>query len=218
MTSDPTALLLATAFSIFGALCVALVLVGLPGAWLLIATAIAIDCLDWIWLAPNAPLTFHPLTIVVAVLIATAGEAMEFALSAAGAKRFGASRAGMIGAMIGGAIGAIGGTVADSNPRDRHSDGRSVRNGRGRNHRRTQRQKARRQGDFAQRHRCPRNGRGARPRAGNTGKAADRGDRGGVAGDRGLSHLIAFNRAQGTNFARLAAQTQRNISHREDGD
>ena len=111
MTSDPTALLLATAFSIFGALCVVLVLVGLPGAWLLIATAIAIDCLDWIWLAPNAPLTFHPLTIVVAILIATAGEAMEFALSAAGAKRFGASRAGMIGAMIGGAIGAIGGTV-----------------------------------------------------------------------------------------------------------
>ena len=104
MTSDPTALLLATAFSIFGALCVVLVLVGLPGAWLLIATAIAIDCLDWIWLAPNAPLTFHPLTIVVAILIATAGEAMEFALSAAGAKRFGASRAGMIGAMIGGPL------------------------------------------------------------------------------------------------------------------
>ena len=88
----------------------ALVLVGLPGAWLLIATAIAIDCLDWIWLAPNAPLTFHPLTIVVAIFIATAGEAMEFSLSAAGAKRFGASRAGMIGAMIGGAIGAIAAT------------------------------------------------------------------------------------------------------------
>ena len=98
-------------FAFFGLLCVLLVVAGLPGTWIMIAAAIAVDCLDWLWLPPGSPLTFHPLTIVAAVLVGLVGEALEFALSAAGAKQFGASRRGMIGAVIGGVVGALAGTV-----------------------------------------------------------------------------------------------------------
>lgn len=98
-------------FAFFGLLCVLLVVAGLPGTWLLIAAAIAIDCLDWLWLPPGSPLTFHPLTIIAAVLVGLVGEALEFALSAAGAKRFGATKRGMLGAVIGGVVGALAGTA-----------------------------------------------------------------------------------------------------------
>lgn len=111
MNSLSIAPAVAACFGAFGVLCVGLVLVGLPGAWVLIATAIAVDCLDSLWLPAGAPLTFHPLTILAAIVVAAAGELLELVLSAAGARRFGATRGGMIGSMIGGVIGAIGGTV-----------------------------------------------------------------------------------------------------------
>lgn len=111
MNSLSIATLVASGFGAFGVLCVGLVLLGLPGAWLLIAAAIAVDCLDRLWLPAGSDLTFHPLTILAAIGVAATGEVLEFALSAAGARRFGASRGGMIGSMVGGVIGAIGGTV-----------------------------------------------------------------------------------------------------------
>jgi uncharacterized protein YqgC (DUF456 family) len=98
-------------FSAFGVLCILLVVVGLPGTWILIATAVLIDLLDWLWLQPDAPLTFHPLTIAAAVLLGLVGELLEFLLSAAGAKKFGASNRGMLGSVVGGVLGAIFGTV-----------------------------------------------------------------------------------------------------------
>lgn len=98
-------------FAIFALLCVGLVVVGLPGAWVMIAAAIAIDLLDGLWLPAGAPLTFHPLTIAAAALVAGIGELLEFLLSAAGAKRFGASGRGMLGSVVGGVLGALGGTV-----------------------------------------------------------------------------------------------------------
>lgn len=98
-------------FAIFALLCVGLVVVGLPGAWIMIAAAIAIDLLDGLWLPAGAPLTFHPLTIAAAAIVAGIGELLEFLLSAAGAKRFGASGRGMLGSVVGGVLGALGGTV-----------------------------------------------------------------------------------------------------------
>lgn len=98
-------------FGVFGLACVLLVIAGLPGTWILVGAAILVDCLDWLWLPPGAPFTFHPLTILAAVLVGLVGEALEFALSAAGARRFGASRRGMIGSVIGGVAGALFGTV-----------------------------------------------------------------------------------------------------------
>lgn len=107
--SLPTAI--AIGFSFFGLLCVLLVVAGLPGTWILIGGAVLVDCLDWLWLPEGAPLTFHPLTLVAAVLVGLVGEALEFSLSAAGAARFGASRRGMVGSVIGGVVGAIFGTI-----------------------------------------------------------------------------------------------------------
>jgi len=105
-------ILVALGFATLGLLAVGLVVAGLPGAWLLIAAAITTDLLQDMWMPAGAPLTFHPITIGVAVLVAAIGEVLEFALSAAGAKRFGASRAGMIGSIIGGVLGALIGTCA----------------------------------------------------------------------------------------------------------
>lgn len=109
--SDSIPLTVGAGYALFGLLCVFLVVVGLPGTWILIAGAIVIDCLDWLWLPPGSPLTFHPLTIIAAILVGLVGEALEFALSAAGARRFGASKRGMLGAVIGGVVGAIAGTL-----------------------------------------------------------------------------------------------------------
>jgi uncharacterized protein YqgC (DUF456 family) len=104
-------ILVSFGFAIFAALCVGLVAVGLPGAWIMIFAAVLIDVLDGLWLPAGAPLTFHPLTLGIAAVVAGVGELLEFMLSAAGAKRFGASGRGMIGSVVGGVLGAIGGTV-----------------------------------------------------------------------------------------------------------
>ena len=102
---------LALGYGLFALLCVFLVIVGLPGTWIMIGGAILIDCLDWLWLPPGSPFTFHPLTIVAAILVGLVGELLEFLLAATGAKKFGASKRGMFGAIIGGVIGALVGTA-----------------------------------------------------------------------------------------------------------
>lgn len=111
MNIDTIAIGIGTAYAFFGLLCVLLVVAGLPGTWLMILAAIAIDCLDRIWLPAGSPLTFHPLSILAAILVGLVGELLEFALSAVGAQRFGASRRGMVGAMLGGLGGALAGTA-----------------------------------------------------------------------------------------------------------
>lgn len=82
----------------------ALLLVGLPGAWLMIVTAGVVD-----WMTPDQSL-FHPMVLGVAVVLAAAGEAMEVVASAQGAKQAGASKRGALGALVGGLLGAIIGT------------------------------------------------------------------------------------------------------------
>ena len=109
LSTLPTAL--ALGFTLLGAICVVLVIAALPGTWILIAAAILVDFLDRLWLPAGAPFTFHPLTIVAAIGVGLVGEALELLLSAFGAKRFGASRAGMIGSVAGGMLGALAGTI-----------------------------------------------------------------------------------------------------------
>ncbi len=84
----------------------ALLLLGLPGAWLMIATAGVAD-----WLTPDRTL-FHPFVLGAAILIAAAGEGMEMLASAQGAKQAGASKRGALGALVGGVVGGIVGTFA----------------------------------------------------------------------------------------------------------
>ena len=81
-----------------------LLLVGLPGAWLMIVTAGVAE-----WLTPEFEM-FDTSTLIIAVCLAALGEILELVASSQGAKRAGASRKGAIGALVGGLLGALLGT------------------------------------------------------------------------------------------------------------
>lgn len=91
-------LVLGLAFASAGLGCVAITLLGLPGTWLIVGLAIAIELL-------------HPLfgwgAIAVAVLLALAGEVVETLAGAVGTRAGGGSSRGMIGAILGGLVGGI---------------------------------------------------------------------------------------------------------------
>lgn len=98
-------------FCLAAAICLLLALLGLPGVWILIAIAVAIDLLDGWWLSPEQRPTFSLAAIVASVLLAGVGELVEFLASAAGAKRGGASRGGILGSLVGAFGGSIAGTL-----------------------------------------------------------------------------------------------------------
>ncbi|MEM1448544.1 MAG: DUF456 family protein [Planctomycetota bacterium] len=81
-----------------------IVLLGLPGTWLLLALA---GLAEW-WTEPRL---FSDVTLVGTVLVALAGEAWESLSSSVRARRAGAGRRGAIGALVGGIAGAIAGTA-----------------------------------------------------------------------------------------------------------
>jgi len=102
--------LVGTLFGLAGAACVFLVVIGLPGSWIMLAVAVATDLL----LAPNVgsgePF-FGWTAIGASAAVAVVGEALETFAAAEGARRGGATARGAIGATIGGIIGALLGTV-----------------------------------------------------------------------------------------------------------
>lgn len=91
-------------FFIISALSVLLVVFGIPGNFVpviiaLIATLVGDgQNFTWTW-------------FVVFLLIAISGEVLDLIIGLIGAKKYGASRAGMIGAVIGGFAGGILGTM-----------------------------------------------------------------------------------------------------------
>lgn len=101
----------ATLFSLFGLVCVVLVAIGLPGTWLILLVALAIELLDPLWLPAGERSTFSWWTLGIALLLAVLGEVLEFLASALGAKYGGASRRGMIGSIVGALVVGILGTV-----------------------------------------------------------------------------------------------------------
>jgi len=101
------AYLLAGLFALLGLGCLALVLLGLPGVWLMIGLAIALELSDgWLLRDPGA-VSFGWGVIAGSVGLGLAGEALEVVAGAAGTKLGGGSRRGMIGALVGGIAGAI---------------------------------------------------------------------------------------------------------------
>ena len=78
---------------------IALTLVTLPGIWVALLGATAVQA----W----QPETFSWWTLGVCALLALTGEAVEIAASAAGAAKGGASRKGALGAVVGSIGGAI---------------------------------------------------------------------------------------------------------------
>jgi len=97
-------------FAILSLFFVLLLILGLPGAWLAIALAVLIDLVDFLWLGADEGPTFSIGVLSVAVVLAGLGELVEFAASALGARRMGASRRGIVGALVGSLAGAVVGT------------------------------------------------------------------------------------------------------------
>lgn len=83
-------------------ICVALTVIGLPGTWILLGGAVALE----IWRHE----TFGVWTFVIAAALAVIAEVVEFGAGSVGASSQGASKRAGLGALAGGLIGAIAGT------------------------------------------------------------------------------------------------------------
>lgn len=80
-----------------------LILLGLPGTWIMLAAAIV-----YALLAPvEPPRTLGWPAVIEMALLAGLGEVIELIAGAAGASRSGASRRGMVGAVGGSLVGAV---------------------------------------------------------------------------------------------------------------
>jgi len=104
---DWIAVLVAVLVVLAGALSVFLVVIGLPGTWLLLGLALLIELVDHWWLEGEAPVTFSWWLLGACTVLALIGELLEFLAGALGAKRGGASRRGMALAVVGGVVGGI---------------------------------------------------------------------------------------------------------------
>ena len=108
---DPTVLylLLAAVMLLAAATCWVGNLFTLPGNWGVLALAAA-----WAYLMPEGEYGwgFAWGTVIVLGALAVAGEAVEFAAGAAGAKQAGGSRRGMLLSLAGAAVGSVAGATA----------------------------------------------------------------------------------------------------------
>ena len=84
-----------------------LVLLGLPGIWLMVASAAVVV---W-WQHGEGTPMFGVATLITIVALAVLGEILEFAAGAVGSRGAGGTRRGTVGALVGGLVGAIAGTV-----------------------------------------------------------------------------------------------------------
>ena len=92
-------------FLVLGAVCVVLVVIQLPGTWLLLALAAVIEYCDRWYLPEESSQTFGWWVLGSVLLVAVIGEIIEFFAGVGGAKKGGASARGMWGALIGGVAG-----------------------------------------------------------------------------------------------------------------
>lgn len=77
-----------------------LTVIGLPGNWLMVISAVVID-----WLVGDRIFSYW---VLIAVLVlAAVGELLEFAAGVVGSRAAGGSRGGAAGALVGGIVGAI---------------------------------------------------------------------------------------------------------------
>lgn len=95
----------AALFCLAGAACVAMVVIQLPGTWVLLALAGLVEWLDRWWLPPDDRQTFGWWVLGGCLALALAGEAIEFIAGVLGAKKGGASKRGLVGALVGGIAG-----------------------------------------------------------------------------------------------------------------
>jgi uncharacterized protein len=97
---------LLTILILLNALCLVLVVFGIPGNWLMVI----LTCLFAWWQRDTGP--FSRGTLIAIAVLALMGELIEFLAGMAGARRSGTSWQGSIGAIFGAMLGALVGTFA----------------------------------------------------------------------------------------------------------
>jgi uncharacterized protein YqgC (DUF456 family) len=108
----------AAVFFLLGAACTVLVVIQLPGAWILLGIAGLIEWLDRYYLPEGDQQTFGWWVLGMCLALLTIGEIIEFVAGAAGARKGGSSRRGMwvfsivpfVGTLFGALLGAVLGT------------------------------------------------------------------------------------------------------------
>jgi uncharacterized protein YqgC (DUF456 family) len=93
---------------IANAAAVALVLMQMPGTWLMLGLTAAFTW--WRWGAGSPSISVW--TLVALLVLALIGEAIEFIAGSFGARKAGGSKRGAAGAIVGGVIGAVVGSFA----------------------------------------------------------------------------------------------------------
>ncbi len=88
-------------------LCVLLVPLGLPGTWLMLLIAVALEMSDGRFRTGADPITFGWPALGLSAALAVTGEVLEAIAGAAGSRFGGGSPRGMLGAIVGGVLGAI---------------------------------------------------------------------------------------------------------------
>ncbi len=99
--------IVAFVFFLLGAACLVLVVLGLPGGWILLALAGLIEYADRFYLPEGDRQSFEWWVLIACAVLLGIGELIEFLAGVAGAARGGASRRGMIGSLIGGIAGVF---------------------------------------------------------------------------------------------------------------
>ncbi len=94
-------------YMLFAAGCVFVTLVGLPGGWIMVTGAVAIELSDTLWGGSD---TWGWLTIGICLGLMIVGEIIELVASGLGSKVGGGSNRAMFGAIVGSVVGAILGT------------------------------------------------------------------------------------------------------------
>jgi uncharacterized protein YqgC (DUF456 family) len=87
-----------------------LVLLGLPGTWMMVATTLLVAWWHWPPTGSNTPPMFSLGVLLAIVVVAVVAEVLELAAGMVGAKATGGTRRGAAGALGGGLIGAVAGT------------------------------------------------------------------------------------------------------------
>lgn len=96
---------------VINALWLLLVVLGLPGNWLIVATTVAVAWWRWEVDAGAGRPMFGLTVLIVIALLALVGEVFEFIAGAVGAEHAGGSRRGATGALLGALVGGIVGTI-----------------------------------------------------------------------------------------------------------
>lgn len=99
-------MLLALGLTLLNLVWLGLVIIGLPGTWLMVLSSAALHWYERVmW--PGQPPIVGLTTLLVAAGLAALSEVLEFSAGMAGAARAGSSRRGALGALAGGFMGGM---------------------------------------------------------------------------------------------------------------